>query len=130
VVLIFIAMGHFVNELDVRWEKCDKVTVWKILSEFSYIRTNGDIIKVPVGFETDMASIPRIFWAIFPPTGEYSKAAVIHDYVLDSGMEFQDANNLMKECMNCSGVHPVTKRAIYLAVCLYAKYKSLRSRKK
>lgn len=38
-------------------------------------------IAVPEGFGTDYASVPRIFWSILPPTGKYSKAAVVHDYL-------------------------------------------------
>lgn len=36
---------------------------------------------IPAGFITDFASIPRVFWCIFPPTGSYAPVAVIHDYV-------------------------------------------------
>lgn len=35
---------------------------------------------VPTGFLTDFASVPRPLWAIFPPFGRYSRAAVWHDY--------------------------------------------------
>jgi len=39
-----------------------------------------DGIDVPVGFKTDGASVPRIFWAFFNPVGELFEAAIIHDY--------------------------------------------------
>ncbi|WP_210249059.1 MULTISPECIES: DUF1353 domain-containing protein [unclassified Bradyrhizobium] len=44
---------------------------------------DGDLapIEVPAGFVTDFASIPRIFWSIFRPDGDYAHAAVIHDYL-------------------------------------------------
>ncbi len=38
-------------------------------------------IKVPQGFLTDFASIPRLFWPILPPFGPWRYAAVIHDYL-------------------------------------------------
>lgn len=38
-------------------------------------------IVVPAGFETDFASIPRFFWRVLPPTGQYGKAAVVHDFL-------------------------------------------------
>jgi hypothetical protein len=41
----------------------------------------GAIIEVPAGFVTDLASIPRPLWAIFPPDGNYAPAAVIHDWL-------------------------------------------------
>ncbi len=55
---------------------------WKLVEPFKYVV--GDIdalfeIRVPAGFVTDFASIPRLFWFILPPTGPYGKASVIHD---------------------------------------------------
>ncbi|MCK1586915.1 DUF1353 domain-containing protein [Bradyrhizobium sp. 169] len=38
-------------------------------------------IFVPRGFVTDFASVPRLFWSLFPPIGRYGFAALFHDYV-------------------------------------------------
>jgi hypothetical protein len=38
-------------------------------------------VRVPRGFVTDLASVPPYFWAIYPPTGRYAYAAVVHDYM-------------------------------------------------
>jgi hypothetical protein len=38
-------------------------------------------VTVPVGFVTDFASIPRPFWSMLRPDGDYAYAAVIHDYL-------------------------------------------------
>lgn len=38
-------------------------------------------VIVPKGFVTDFASIPRVFWSLFKPDGNYAYAAVIHDYL-------------------------------------------------
>jgi hypothetical protein len=38
-------------------------------------------ITVPIGFKTDFASTPWFTRAIFPPTGRYNEAAVVHDYL-------------------------------------------------
>lgn len=38
-------------------------------------------VTVPAGFQTDLASIPRLFWRIFPPMGPWNKAAVVHDFL-------------------------------------------------
>ena len=59
---------------------------WEVLEPFEYYTNTygiakGDIIRVPKGFITDFASIPRLFWSIIGgPTGKYTKSAVIHDY--------------------------------------------------
>jgi len=62
---------------------------WLLLEDFGYFDDdffpNGIFICVPRGFITDFASVPRILWNILPPTGEYGKAAVIHDYLYVTG---------------------------------------------
>lgn len=41
-------------------------------------------IKVKEGFKSDLASIPRIFWGIYPPDGNYGKYALLHDALYSS----------------------------------------------
>jgi hypothetical protein len=41
-------------------------------------------IAVPIGFVTDLASIPWGFRWILPPDGPYAKAAVIHDFMYEN----------------------------------------------
>lgn len=43
-------------------------------------RGERDVITVPVGFRTDLASVPRLFWWLLPPTGVYERAATFHDF--------------------------------------------------
>lgn len=38
-------------------------------------------VEVPIGFVTDFASIPRIFWSLLRPDGEYTYPAILHDYL-------------------------------------------------
>lgn len=45
-----------------------------------YPTADGTIV-VPIGFVTDFASIPRFLWSIYPPTGRYQRAAVLHDWL-------------------------------------------------
>lgn len=37
---------------------------------------------VPAGFETDGASVPRLFWWFMDPASEAFEASVIHDHAL------------------------------------------------
>ena len=53
---------------------------WRLLQPFTYQGPRGTI-TVPAGFVTDFASVPRILWALCPPFGKYTAAAVIHDYL-------------------------------------------------
>lgn len=44
---------------------------------------DGESVTIPAGFNTDLASIPRIFWTIFGhPAENYAQAAVLHDYMI------------------------------------------------
>ena len=57
---------------------------WRVTQEFDYLEDYDDpntTIRVPEGFVTDFASIPRVLWTVLPPTGKYGKAAVVHDYL-------------------------------------------------
>jgi hypothetical protein len=37
-------------------------------------------ITVEAGFDTDFASVPRALWWLYPPWGDYKRAAVVHDW--------------------------------------------------
>jgi hypothetical protein len=39
-------------------------------------------VEIEQDFETDLATSPRIFWALVPPFGAYEAAAILHDYLL------------------------------------------------
>ena len=85
---------------------------------FEY-RVNGGglTIKVPKGFETDFASIPRIFWPILPPFGRYTKAAIIHDYLYGlEGCSRWLADAIFREAMCQLGVPWYKRIPIYYAV--------------
>lgn len=69
----------FLTELDVRW--ISATHEWELLEDLIWIGTKGDVIIVPAGFRTDFASTPRFLYPIFPPTGAWTKAAVVHDFL-------------------------------------------------
>lgn len=57
---------------------------WELLAEFDYhvgSYPSDTVIRVPAGTVTDLASVPRLLWAVFPPHGRWAKAAIIHDYL-------------------------------------------------
>lgn len=78
---------------------------WQLLEEFDYCvgsKESLEIIHIPLGFITDFASVPKIFWNILPPTGSYGKAAVVHDYLYsvlgDPPIAFMTGEYTRKEC--------------------------------
>lgn len=50
-------------------------------------RTTNTVLRVPVGFQTDGASIPSLFWWLVGHPFSYSllKSATLHDYELETG---------------------------------------------
>lgn len=76
-------------------------------------------VEVPRGFTTDLASVPRVFWSIFPPTGRYAYAAIVHDYLywIQDGTR-QEADEIFKAAMEDSNVDKASINTIYSAVRL------------
>ena len=55
---------------------------WCVLAPLIWTGTEGDTFTVPVGFVTDFATVPRfLIWKI-RPYGPYTRAAVLHDWLL------------------------------------------------
>lgn len=76
-------------------------------------------VSVPVGFVTDFASIPRIFWSLLPPDGIYAYAAIIHDYLYWQQItKREDADLIFKHVMEDFKVSTVMVEIIYSAVRL------------
>jgi hypothetical protein len=43
--------------------------------------SNGINITIPKGFTWDLSSVPRLFWWLFAPDGDFELAYLIHDYL-------------------------------------------------
>jgi hypothetical protein len=53
---------------------------WATLDELTYVAKRR-AFTVKRGFQTDFASVPRYFVWLFPASGRYTKAAILHDYL-------------------------------------------------
>ena len=74
-------------------------------------------VTVPKGFVTDFASIPRIFWSVLRPDGEYAYAAVVHDYLYWIQTRSRDeADHIFKMAMEDFEISALTVGAMYRAV--------------
>lgn len=69
----------FDSELSIR---ADAATTWSLLAPLIWTGTKGDRFTVPVGFITDFATVPRILVWKTLPYGPYTRAAVLHDWLL------------------------------------------------
>jgi hypothetical protein len=87
-------------------------------------KLNQQII-VPIGFRTDLTSIPRILWPLFPPFGKYSRAAVIHDYMLSKKDHYmlsrKEYHDIFLEAMKALGVNVFSRNLFYYSLRLFGK---------
>lgn len=90
-----------------------------LLQRLSFASSILGLIDVPVGFHTDLASIPQIFQNIIPKVGRYDAAAVVHDYLYRSARCTKaQADAVLLEGMSNLGVSWLTGHLIYWAVRL------------
>lgn len=75
------------------------------------------VIKVPAGFTTDFASVPR-FPLVYAVAGNTAhKAAVVHDYLYQNGIGTKYvADRIFLEAMKVSGIPLWRRQLMYLAV--------------
>jgi hypothetical protein len=74
-------------------------------------------VTVPNGFCTDLTSVPRLFWSVFPKTGKYAYAAIIHDYLYwTQAVQRSQADEILKIAMDDSNVGAATSNVMYYMV--------------
>lgn len=81
-------------------------------------------VAVPVGFETDFASVPWPAVMFIPKSGRYNSAAIVHDYLyskqgkLEDGRVFTRAqvDKVFLEAMTDLGVNWFKRNIMYRAV--------------
>ncbi|HFE7524033.1 TPA: DUF1353 domain-containing protein [Salmonella enterica subsp. enterica serovar Newport] len=98
--------------------------LWRVHEPFAFYLSddNSDVIEVPAGFITDLATIPRIFWSLMPPDGKYAKAAIIHDYLYDNALRAKrEADRIFLDGMTVQGVPKWKRTVMYLAVQLFGR---------
>jgi hypothetical protein len=121
-------MSRFTGELTITQLDVDYRT-WRLEQPLVYEvgeEGSGREILVHRLFETDGASIPRIFQSLLPTWGRYSRAAVIHDYLYNElrpgGMPHPEAcdrrraDAVFREAMEVSGVGFITRWVMWAAV--------------
>lgn len=92
-------------------------TLYRLARHLVY-RGRREVFIVQAGFETDLASVPRLFWAWFPPNDPlYQAPAVVHDHLYRTHeVSRRDADGIFLRQMRELGVSWVRRRLIYLAV--------------
>jgi len=74
-------------------------------------------VTAPRGFVTDFASVPRVFWSIFRPDGNYAYAAAIHDYLYwQQDRPKKEADLIFRSVMDDLNITDSQKTILYEAV--------------
>lgn len=109
-------MQKFTDELIVK----SVGSKWQLTESFTfYFEQNGKVknLKIPKGFITDFASVPKILFSIFPPIGRYNKATIIHDYLYSKKvLPRKTADLYFLQAMQVLGVSKWRRYAMFYAV--------------
>lgn len=94
---------------------------WFVSSDLAYTTKAGELIVVPAGATTDLASIPRLVSALLPPDGPWIKAAVLHDHLyrtkgLAGRFTRGQCDAIFSEAMKAQGVAAWKRALIFGAV--------------
>ncbi len=73
--------GAFESDLILR--TTSEPRLWRLTTALVWTGTQGDRIAVPAGFLTDLATVPRFLHWVVLPYGPYTRAAVLHDWLLE-----------------------------------------------
>lgn len=93
---------------------------FRLLNDFVYQDEDGTIYTVPEGFKTDMASIPRGLWNIFPKAGRWDRAAVVHDWLcVQKTMPSPEVHALFKRALQACGVGKIKRNLMWSAVRIF-----------
>lgn len=86
---------------------------WELVEPLGY-RGRWQEFVVPAGFRTDLATVPRVVVWLIARTGRYTRAAVLHDWLVTEGIRSaavtsREADGLFRRVMRELGV-PVLRR--------------------
>ncbi len=120
-------MSKFLTPLDLRHTGERQ---FELLRSLIYEDSNGVLWEVPAWFKTDLASVPRAAWYLFPPSGEYAAAAVLHDYLTVMAPKFNMkqavVDSLFLEAMKATETSVLRRYPLYWSVRVFAKLRNLK----
>lgn len=90
--------------------------LWVLYKDLIYDRSDGDTYYAKSGMLTDLASVPRFFWRLYPPVGKYDAAAVIHDAMYQARFPRKLADKVFLEACIACGVSRWRAKPMYRMV--------------
>jgi len=94
---------------------------WRLLEPMVYHGAR-ESWTIPAGFVSDFASVPRAFVWLIPTYGDYTPAALLHDWFWEldragaSPISIADADGLFRRCLREAGVSWPKRWAMWAAV--------------
>jgi hypothetical protein len=113
------AFSH--NPPPLRWLSPGRM---EVTEPFTFMSPTLGPVVVEKGFDTDGASVPRAFWAIYPADGGYLPGALVHDMLYwhqaacEGGIPITRAQSdtVFLEAMTALGIPWARRRLLYSAV--------------
>ena len=96
--------------------------VWTVQRALVFQSKIAGVVRVPKGFKTDLASVPRLPFAYLVAGGTANSPAVVHDYLLVKGVERATADKVFKEAMESTGVPWWRRWLMFGAVRVYGMF--------
>jgi hypothetical protein len=100
---------------------------WRLEVAYTYA-DDETAIAVPVGFELDLASVPRVFWPLIAPFELSIVAPLVHDFLYRSGGKTAtrtymraEADALFRRIMTAESVPKWRATLAYVAVRLFGR---------
>jgi hypothetical protein len=93
-------------------------TSWRLQTPF-YVRVDDKEIVIPEGFETDLASVPRVPIAFLVAGAKGNHAAVIHDWLYSQHYNREWADSVFYNALRHDGVGFFTSRIMFAAVRMF-----------
>ena len=93
----------------------------RLIEAFSFIDPQGRYWEVPAGMEVDGATIPRTLWSSVgsPFTGDYRRAAILHDAALRTpGVPRSAADTMFYDACVAGGCSVKQAQLLYAGVCI------------
>lgn len=77
------------------------------------------VVRAPKGFVTDLASVPRGLWWVFPPFGRWTEAAIVHDWLYSQGWDREESDGVLARLMERLGCGRLVVWAFWSQVRLW-----------
>lgn len=125
-VMVFPAPPRFLSRLRAEKLADGRRPIWRLIEPLVYVSAVArQEITVPVGFETDFASVPRLPLVYLLAGNTAHEAAVLHDYLYrhpPHGLDRRTVDDVFYEAMTVTGEPRWRRVLMWLAVRTFGQW--------